>query len=162
VTPLKALLFPTAVEALGDRGVGMSTEVWWSHHHPFKSGLTGETVQQFCDAYEAASGKQWTQPIGFKHANLEVAIDVLKRAKKVEASAIRDAIAQTDYQSLVGPITWKGGPTNPVPNVCTTPLVGGSGGRVRSSSTTWMSSSTRPRRTFRSTARSTRSAIPDA
>jgi branched-chain amino acid transport system substrate-binding protein len=125
VTPPKALLFPTAVEALGDRGAGMSTEVWWSHHHPFKSGLTGETAQQYCDAYEKASGKQWTQPLGFKHANLEVAIDALKRAKKLEASAIRDAIAATDYQSIVGPITWKGGPNNPVPNVCTTPLVGG-------------------------------------
>ncbi len=125
VTPPKALLFPTAVEALGDRGAGMSTEVWWSHHHPFKSGLTGETAQQYCDAYEKASGKQWTQPLGFKHANLEVAIDVLKRAKKLDAASIRDAIAQTDYQSIVGPITWKGGPTNPVPNVCTTPLVGG-------------------------------------
>ena len=126
VTPPKALLFPTAVEALGDRGVGMSTEVWWSQHHPFKSGLTGETAQQFCDAYSAATGKQWTQPIGFKHANLEVAIDVLKRTKKLEAAAIRDAIKDTNYQSLVGPITWKaGGATNPVPNVCTTPLVGG-------------------------------------
>ena len=51
VTPPKALLFPSAVEALGDRGAGMSTEVWWSHHHPFKSGLTGQTAQQFCDAY---------------------------------------------------------------------------------------------------------------
>ena len=125
MTPPKALLFPTAVEALGDRGTGTSTEVWWSHHHPFKSGLTGETAQQFCDAYEAATGKQWTQPIGFKHANFEVAIDALKRAKKLEAASIRDAIKETDYQSLVGPITWKGGPTNPVPNVCTTPLVGG-------------------------------------
>jgi branched-chain amino acid transport system substrate-binding protein len=126
VTPPKALLFPTAVEALGDRGVGMSTEVWWSQHHPFKSGLTGETAQQFCDAYTAATKKQWTQPIGFKHANLEVAVDVLKRAKTLEAGAIRDAIKDTNYQSLVGPITWKaGGATNPVPNVCTTPLVGG-------------------------------------
>jgi branched-chain amino acid transport system substrate-binding protein len=125
VTPLKALLFPTAVEALGDRGIGMSTEVWWSHHHPFKSGLTGETAEQFCNAYEAATGKLWTQPIGFQHANLEVAVDVLKRALKLEPKAIRDAIAQTDYNSLVGHITWKGGPTNPVPNVCTTPLVGG-------------------------------------
>jgi branched-chain amino acid transport system substrate-binding protein len=112
VTPPKALLFPTAVEALGNRGAGMSTEVWWSHHHPFKSGLTGETAQQYCDAYEKASGKQWTQPLGFKHANLEVAID---------------ALADTNYQSIVGPITWKAGPgpLNPVPNVCTTPLVGG-------------------------------------
>jgi branched-chain amino acid transport system substrate-binding protein len=125
MTPPKALLFPTAVEALGDRGTGTSTEVWWSHHHPFKSGLTGQTAQQFCDAYEAATGKQWTQPIGFKHANLEVAIDALKRAKKLDAASIRDAIKETDYQSLVGPITWKGGPNNPVPNVCTTPLVGG-------------------------------------
>ncbi len=125
VTPPKALLFPTAVEALGDRGAGMSTEVWWSHHHPFKSGLTGQTAQEYCDAYEKAIGKQWTQPLGFKHANLEVAIDALKRAKKLDAASIRDAIAKTDYKSIVGPITWKGGPTNPVPNVCTTPLVGG-------------------------------------
>jgi branched-chain amino acid transport system substrate-binding protein len=125
VTPPKALLFPTAVEALGDRGSGMSTEVWWSHHHPFKSGLTGQTAQEFCDAYEKATGKQWTQPLGFKHANLEVAIDVLKRTKKLDAASIRDAIKDTNYQSLVGPLTWKGGPTNPVPNVCTTPLVGG-------------------------------------
>jgi branched-chain amino acid transport system substrate-binding protein len=125
-TPPKALLFPTAVEALGDRGAGTSTEVWWSHHHPFKSGLTGQTAQEFCDAYEKATGKQWTQPLGFKHANLEVAIDVLKRTKKLDAASIRDAIKETNYQSLVGPLTWKGGgPTNPVPNVCTTPLVGG-------------------------------------
>lgn len=125
VTPAKAVLFPTAVEALGDRGAGMSTEVWWSRHHPFKSNLTGETALQFCNAYEAATGKQWTQPIGFKHANLEVAIDVLKRSKKIEPAAIRDAITETDYNSLVGRIAWKGGPTNPVRNVCTTPLVGG-------------------------------------
>ncbi len=125
VTPPKALLFPTAVEALGARGEGMSTEVWWSQHHPFKSGLTGETPQQFCDAYTAATGKQWTQPIGFKHANIEIAVDVLKRAKKLSPEAIRDSIRETNYNSLVGPITWKGGPTNPVPNVCTTPLVGG-------------------------------------
>ena len=125
-TPPKALLFPTAVEALGDRGAGMSTEVWWSHHHPFKSSLTGQTAQEFCDAYEKATGKQWTQPLGFKHANLEVAIDVLKRTKKLDAASIRDAIKETNYQSIVGPLTWKGGgPTNPVPNVCTTPLVGG-------------------------------------
>jgi len=125
VTPPKAALFPTSVEALGPRGAGISTEVWWSHHHPFKSGLTGETALQFCDAYEAATGRQWMQPLGFQHAIFEVAADVLKRAKALEPAAIRDSIAQTDYDSIVGHITWKGGPTNPVPNVCTTPIVGG-------------------------------------
>jgi hypothetical protein len=43
---------------------------------------------QFCDAYGAATGKQWTQPIGFKHANLEVAIDILKRTKKLVLTRI--------------------------------------------------------------------------
>jgi branched-chain amino acid transport system substrate-binding protein len=126
MTPPKALLFPSAVEALGNRGTGTSTEVWWSQHHPFKSGLTGQSAQEFCEAYTAATGKQWTQPIGFKHANIEVAIDVLKRAKSLKPEDIRDAIKATEYNSLVGPLTWKGGnPQNPVPNVCTTPLVGG-------------------------------------
>ncbi len=122
VTPAKAVLFPSAVDALGPRARGMSTEVWWSPHHPFKSGLTGQTAQQFCDAYTAATKKQWTQPLGFKHAVIEVAIDVLKRAKKLEPAAIRDAIVDTNYNSLVGPIQWK---TGPVKNVCVTPLVGG-------------------------------------
>ncbi len=126
-TVAKALLFPTAVEALGDRGVGLSSEVWWSPNHPFKSGLTGESVKAYCDAFTAATGKQWVQPLGFKHALLEVAIDVLKRTKNVsDPKSILAAITETDYQSIVGPISWKGGgPRNPVKNVCTTPLVGG-------------------------------------
>ena len=121
-TPAKALLFPSAVEALGARGAGMTTEVWWSPSHPFKSGLTRQTARQICDDYTRVTKRQWTQPLGFKHATLEVAIDVLKRAKSLRPEDIRDAIVATNYQSLVGPIQWK---TGPVKNVCLTPLVGG-------------------------------------
>lgn len=121
-TPAKALLFPSAVESLGARGAGMTTEVWWSPSHPFKSGLTNQTARQICDEYTKVTKRQWTQPLGFKHATLEVAIDVLKRAKALDAASIRDAIVATNYQSLVGPIQWK---TGPVKNVCLTPLVGG-------------------------------------
>ena len=56
---------------------------------------------------------------------MEVAIDVLKRSASLKPEDIRDAIPGTDYDSLVGKVTWKGGPLNPVKNVCTTPLVGG-------------------------------------
>lgn len=123
VTVAKALLFPASIEALGDRGVGLSSEEWWSPNHPFKSGLTGESAAELCAAYTKATGRQWVQPIGFKHALLEVAIDVLKRTKNVDdPQSIVDAIAATDYQSIVGPVSWKKGP---VKNVSTTPLVGG-------------------------------------
>ncbi len=122
-TIAKALLFPSSVEALGDRGVGLSSEVWWSPNHPFKSGLTGQTASAMCEAYTKASGKQWVQPLGFKHALLEVALDVLKRSKNIDdKKSIMDAIIATDYQSMVGPVNWKKGP---VKNCSTTPLVGG-------------------------------------
>ena len=41
----KALLFPVAIEALGDLGQNISTEVWWTPNHPFKSSLTGQAAE---------------------------------------------------------------------------------------------------------------------
>jgi branched-chain amino acid transport system substrate-binding protein len=122
VTIGKALLFPSAVAALGPRGNGLTTEIWWSPNHPFKSGLTGQSCKQLADAYVAATKRPWSQPIGFQHAMFEVAIDVLKRAKSIEPKAILDSIVATNYQSIVGPVQWTG---KPVKNVTKTPLVGG-------------------------------------
>jgi branched-chain amino acid transport system substrate-binding protein len=111
------------VEALGDRGADLTTEVWWSPSFPFKSGLTGQNAAELCAAYEDETKKQWTQPIGFLHALFEVGLDVLKRSKDVDSpGAIRDAIRATDYNSIVGRIAWEG---KPVKNVAKTPLVGG-------------------------------------
>jgi branched-chain amino acid transport system substrate-binding protein len=123
VTVGKALLFPASVAALGNRADGLSSEIWWSPNHPFKSGLTGQSAKELCNTYEHSTGRAWTQPIGFQHALFEVAIDVLKRAKNLdEPASILEAIVATDYQSVVGPIKWSG---KPVKNVSKTPLVAG-------------------------------------
>jgi branched-chain amino acid transport system substrate-binding protein len=119
----KALLFPASVEALGDIGEGMSTEVWWSPNHPFKSSLTGASAKQLADDYTAKTGKQWTQPIGFVHALFEVAADSLKRAGNPDdREAIAGAIKGSNLDTIVGRIQWTG---KPFPNVAKTPLVGG-------------------------------------
>ena len=126
VTVGKALLFPSSVEALGDRGDGLTTEIWWSPNHPFKSSLTGQSAKDLCDAYSAGTGKPWTQPLGFGHALFEIAFDVIKRTKDVnDPEAILAALVDTKLDTIIGPISWKGGPNNPVKNVCKTPLVGG-------------------------------------
>jgi branched-chain amino acid transport system substrate-binding protein len=122
VTIGKALLFPSAVNALGARGNNLTSEVWWSPHHPFKSGLTGQSSAQLAEAYEKSTKRPWTQPIGFQHAMFEVAIDILKRAKSIEPKPILDAMVSTNYQSIVGPVQWTG---KPVKNVTKTPLVAG-------------------------------------
>jgi branched-chain amino acid transport system substrate-binding protein len=119
----KALLFPRSVEALGPLGTGMSTEVWWSPQHPFKSSLTGATAAQLAAAYTQETKKQWTQPLGFVHGLFEVGFDSLKRSTSVDdKAAIIAAIKATNLNTIVGPVSWAKGP---VPNVTKTPLVGG-------------------------------------
>jgi branched-chain amino acid transport system substrate-binding protein len=123
VTIGKALLFPSAIAALGERGDGLSTEIWWSPNHPFKSSLDGTTAKALADGYVSATGKPWTQPIGFRHALFEVVADVVRRAADMEDSeAIVEAIARTSLKTIVGTIDWSKGP---VKNVSKTPLVGG-------------------------------------
>jgi branched-chain amino acid transport system substrate-binding protein len=127
VTVGKALLFPRSVEALGPIGDGLTTEVWWSPNHPFKSSLTGASARDLAAAYTAATRKQWTQPMGFVHALFEVALDALSRSGKAgDREALREAIRATKKDTIVGDVTWGKGP---VPNVAKTPLVGGQWGK---------------------------------
>ena len=100
----KAILFPVAVEALGKDGNNLSSEVWWSPNHPFKSSLTGMSAKDLAAGYEAATRKQWTQPIGFVHALFEVAVDALKRAPQRDAKAMVSAIAATNLDTVVGKV----------------------------------------------------------
>ena len=124
----KALLFPSSVEALGDLGDGMSTEVWWTPHAPVHVVADRrERRSSWPTATRAATSKQWTQPIGFAHALFEVAVDVFKRTTDIEShDAVLAAIAATNLNTIVGPINCTSG--GPVPNVSKTPLVGGQWG----------------------------------
>jgi branched-chain amino acid transport system substrate-binding protein len=124
----KAILFPSSVEALGKAGNNLSSEVWWSPTHPFKSSLTGQSAGDIAKAFSEATGKQWSQPIGFGHSLYEVATDVLKRTADVgDPKAIVAAIQATDLQTITGPVKWDGAGLPPfaAKNVCKTPLVGG-------------------------------------
>ncbi len=104
----KALLFPGAVEAMGDLGDGFSTEVWWTPSYPVylvadqsraRSSLRRPTRRR-----PRSNGRS---RIGFGHALFEVGIDALKRSKDVTSpAAIRDAIAATNLNTVVGPIAW--------------------------------------------------------
>ncbi len=123
VTIGKALLFPSVIESLGDRGDGLTSEIWWSPNHPFTSSLTNESAKTLADSFTADTGRPWTQPIGFKHALFEVLKDVVSRAEDLEdPAAIVSAIAGTNMSTVVGKVDWSNGP---VKNVTKTPLVAG-------------------------------------
>ncbi len=120
ITVAKAYLFKPDALAMGaDAANGLAAEVWWSPWHPFKSSITGESSQQLCDAWTAATQREWTPPIGYKYASMEVTIDALKRAQSLDKTAIRDAIAATDLDTIVGHIKYT------PEQYCYTPVIGG-------------------------------------
>ncbi len=124
----KAILFPQAVEALGNAGNNLSSEVWWSPTHPFSSSLTGASSAELAQGYMAATSRQWTQPIGFVHALFEMAANVMGRVDDAgDGDAVAEAIAATQLDSIVGRIAFDGAGLPPfaAQNVAKTPLVGG-------------------------------------
>ena len=122
VTIGKALLFPSVINSLGARGNGLTTEVWWTPNHPFKSGLTGQSARSSpTPTTTPPSGRGRSRSASSTRCSRS-RIDVLKRAKAIEPKAILDSIVATNYQSIVGPVKWTG---KPVKNVTKTPLVAG-------------------------------------
>jgi branched-chain amino acid transport system substrate-binding protein len=116
----KAILFPSVVKSLGgDLAEGLTMEVWWSPHHPFKSSLTGASAGDLCRQWTAHSGREWLQTLGYKHAGYEIAADAIKRAGTTDREAIRNAIAETHLETIVGSIKYN------AENYSRTPLVGG-------------------------------------
>ncbi|HIP80485.1 MAG TPA: ABC transporter substrate-binding protein, partial [Kiloniellaceae bacterium] len=98
----KALLFPVAVEALGETAHNLSSEIWWTPTHPFSSSLTGTSATDLAVGFTGATGKQWTQPLGFAHALFEVAVDALKRSgDPTDYDSLRDAVAETQLDTIV-------------------------------------------------------------
>lgn len=128
-TVAAAFLFPSALNALGDRGDGMSTEVWWTPAYPFKSSLTGQTAAELAAEWEKTTGKQWTQPIGYAHALWEAGIAALRNSDPKDKNSLRDAIAGLDIQTIVGPVKFKG---SPIKNVAVTSLSGGQWRKAKS------------------------------
>ncbi|MDP2121910.1 MAG: ABC transporter substrate-binding protein [Hoeflea sp.] len=128
ITVAKAILFPQSVETLGAAGHNLSSEVWWSANHPFSSSLTGQSCAELAAAFTEATGRPWTQPIGFVHSLFEMAADVIKRADDpTNAEGMAETIAKSDLNTIVGRVAWNGEGVPPfaAKNVCKTPLVGG-------------------------------------
>lgn len=115
----KAILFPQAIDGLGgELPNGLSSEVWWSPMHPFRSALTGKTPASLVAEWP----DQWAQHLGFGYAIWEVAADAARRAKTLDAAGLVEALAATDLETLAGRVRFG------ADHVGRTPLVGGQWG----------------------------------
>lgn len=123
VTMAAALLFPSGLKSLGDRGDGLTTEVWWAPGFPYKSSLTGQTAKELAAQYESETGRQWTQPLGYAHAIWEVGVEALKRSGNPhDRKAVSKALSEMKMKTIVGTVNWA---DTPIKNVAKTTVVGG-------------------------------------
>lgn len=118
-----AFLFPGGMDALGDRGAGLSTEIWWSPKLPYGSTLTGQTAAELAGEWESSRGSQWTPVLGYTHAIWEVAVSALRSSgDPKDRQAVRAALAATTLDTVVGKVDFANAP---IPGLTKTPLVAG-------------------------------------
>ena len=126
-TIAKALLFPSALEALGDIGYGLTTEVWWTPQPP---------VQVVAHRPDAASRSPTpTSRPPASSGRSRSCTTPCSRSSPTPSSAPRTSttrrpssppIKATDIETISGPVDLeRRRPNNPVQNVSITPLVGG-------------------------------------
>ena len=107
-TVAKSCLFSSDVAALGELADGLITEVWWSAEFPYSSSITGWSSAQLAQDYlEQYPGLSMVPPtVGYKHANVEILWDILKRAGSLELDAVNQAAAATDLDTVVGHVAF--------------------------------------------------------
>lgn len=106
----KCCLLAGDVQALEDDTAGLAngimTEVWWTPDYPFSSGLTGISSADLGAAYTADNNRDMPQPAGYAYAALEIAVNAFTEAGTTDKEAVRDALAATDIDTIVGPIKY--------------------------------------------------------
>lgn len=116
----KAVLFPADAESLGpELGDGLISEIWWSGAHPYKSSITGQSAAEFTKWWTDTTKKQSSAVLGYKHAAIEIAVDVLKRAQTLDKEVLRETLKSTNMDTIIGHIQFND------KNYCETKLVGG-------------------------------------
>jgi len=115
----KALLFPSAADALGPLVTNVMSPLWWSPQFPYQSSLDGTTASAFAANYKTATGNEWTQPMGFNYAIFEIAVAALKASGDPKnATGVASAIGALKGTAITGDYDFTSGP---VPNVSQVP-----------------------------------------
>ena len=104
-TIAKANLFEEDITALGPLGDGLISEVWWSADSPFRSSISGWSAAELAADYLTGTESVYVPAtVGYKHANVEIIYDILKRAQSLDPELIRTAAEQTDLDTVAGHI----------------------------------------------------------
>lgn len=95
---------------LGDVGDGVFLSAGW---HP---ALGFEGIEAVNQRHIDEEGRPADPVVGGSYALVQILADAIERAGTLDTEAIRDAIAATDMETVVGPITFREDGTSPIEN----------------------------------------------
>jgi len=98
-------------------GTGICIETQWSPQFPWTNSLNGKGAQQLSDEYEAAVNTSPDLELGWTWSLFEVAYDALTRAGTTDPEVLRQAIADTDLDTIYGRVTFDANQVGHVPIV---------------------------------------------
>jgi branched-chain amino acid transport system substrate-binding protein len=112
-TVAKVLLFPADTAALGSLVNNIATDSWWGPYMPYKSSLDGQSAKSLADAYQAATGNQWTQSVGSSYSLFEVAREAFTAVGDPhDAGAVAAELHKVNYTGMCGPLNFSAGPVS--------------------------------------------------
>jgi branched-chain amino acid transport system substrate-binding protein len=110
-TVAKVLLFPSDTAALGSLVNNIATDSWWGPYMPYSSSLDGQSAKSLANAYQAATGNQWTQSIGSSYSLFEVAREAFTAVDDPhDANAVAAELHKVSYTGMCGPLNFATGP----------------------------------------------------
>ena len=103
----KGMHMVAEVNALGEgMGEGLTIETQWSPQFPWTNSLNGKDAQTLSDEYEAAVNASPDLEIGWNWALFEVAFDAFTRAGSTDPEAVRQALLETNLDTVYGNIVF--------------------------------------------------------
>jgi branched-chain amino acid transport system substrate-binding protein len=118
----KTGLFASTMEALGSLAPNIASACYWHRDFPYKSPVTGMASKDIADAYEQATGKQWSQQLGATQSLFDAGIAALKASSDpTDKAGVAKAISTLKADTTIGTVDFTKGP---VPNCVNTPIIG--------------------------------------
>lgn len=103
----KAYLLEADAMSIGaDLMNGLLTEIWWSADHPYTSSLTGLTPADLAAAYKDETGRNITQPMGYKYASMEICVGILEAATSIDTDNMMAARDTLNLETIIGNVNY--------------------------------------------------------
>jgi branched-chain amino acid transport system substrate-binding protein len=110
-TVAKVLLFPSDTAALGSLVKNVATDSWWGPYMPYTSSLDGQSAKDLANAFQSATGNQWTQSIGSSYGLFEVAKEAFTAVDDPhDHNAMAAELHKVNYTGMCGPLNFAAGP----------------------------------------------------